>query len=185
MAIKKQLKLHLGCGNKRISGEGWINIDARKLPEVDEVDDVRELAKYKANSVDLIYASHILEHISRREYTKVLSRWYEILKPNGVLRIAVPDIDAVIEHYIKNKDLRLLRGFIWGGQTYGENVHYCGWNKRTLTEDLYNIGFLDIKLYDWRKTEHSGIDDFSQSYLPHMDKDNGVLMSLNMQATKP
>ena len=108
------MKLHLGCGSKHI--DGFINIDARELESVDVVDDVRVLDKFNKKSVSLIYASHILEHITRLEYTNVLSRWYELLEDGGVLRIAVPDIEKVFEHYSKYKDLRTLRGFLWGGQ---------------------------------------------------------------------
>jgi hypothetical protein len=46
------------------------------------------------------------------------------------------------------------------------------------------VGFKEVYLWDWRETEHSHIDDFSQAYLPHMDKENGVLMSLNIEAKK-
>ena len=176
------MKLHLGCGSKHI--DGFINIDARELPGVDEVDDVKALTKFTKDSVELIYASHILEHITRLEYTNVLSRWYDLLKTGGILRIAVPDIEKVFEHYNKNRDLRSLRGFLWGGQSYGFNYHYCGWDFKTLKEDLTSVGFKNIKIYDWRKTEHSHIDDFSQCYLPHMDKENGMLMSLNIEAEK-
>jgi len=101
-----------------------------------------------------------------------------------VLRIAVPDIEQAVKHYQDNKDLRLLRGFLWGGQTSGFNYHYCGWDFETLKEDLESVGFTDIKRYDWRNTDHSHIDDFSQCYLPHMDKENGKLMSLNIEAKK-
>lgn len=176
------MKLNLGCGSKNI--DGFINIDARELPGVDVVDDVKSLNKFVDNSISLIYASHILEHITRLEYTNVLSRWYELLEPNGILRIAVPDIEKVFDHYREYKDLRILRGFLWGGQSHGFNYHYCGWDFKTLKEDLTSIGFKDIKLYNWRETEHSHIDDFSQCYLPHMDKENGLLMSLNVEAIK-
>ena len=175
-------KLHLGCGNKYING--FINIDARDLPTVDIVEDVKNLESFEKNSIDLIYASHILEHITRIEYTGVLTRWYDLLKSDGTLRIAVPDIGKVFEHYHINGDLRLLRGFLWGGQSHGFNYHYCGWDFKTLEEDLLKIGFKDVKRYDWRETEHSDIDDFSQCYLPHMDKENGMLMSLNIEAKK-
>ena len=176
------MKLHLGCGSKHI--DGFINIDARELPEVDEIDDVKTLVKFDKESINLIYASHILEHITRLEYTNVLSRWYDLLKKDGILRIAVPDIEKVFEHYSINKDLRSLRGFLWGGQSYGFNYHYCGWDFKTLCEDLESVGFKDIRIYNWRETEHSHIDDFSQCYLPHMDKDNGMLMSLNIECIK-
>jgi ubiquinone/menaquinone biosynthesis C-methylase UbiE len=175
-------KLHLGCGNKHING--FINIDARDLPNVDIVEDVKTLNSFDDNSIDLIYASHILEHITRVEYTDVLTKWYNLLKSDGILRIAVPDIEKVFQHYQNNGDLRQLRGFLWGGQSHGFNYHYCGWDFKTLEEDLLKIGFSEIKRYEWRETEHSDIDDFSQCYLPHMDKENGMLMSLNIEAKK-
>ncbi len=176
------MKLHLGCGNKHL--QGFMNVDARDLPNVDLVDDVKTLSVIGKESVDLIYASHILEHIQRPEYTKVLTRWHEVLKKDGVLRIAVPDIEKVFEHYAEHRDLRKLRGFMWGGQTHAFNYHYCGWDFKTLKEDLESVGFKDVRRYDWRKTEHANVDDFSQCYLPHMDKENGMLMSLNLEGTK-
>jgi len=46
------------------------------------------------------------------------------------------------------------------------------------------IGFNSVKRYNWRDTDHSHIDDCSQAYLPHMDKDNGTLISLNVECKK-
>ena len=47
------------------------------------------------------------------------------------------------------------------------------------------MGFERVARYDWRDTEHAEIDDYSQAYVPHMDKENGTLVSLNVQAYKP
>ena len=41
-----------------------------------------------------------------------------------------------------------------------------------------------MREWDWRKTDHSNIDDYSQAYLPHMNKENGLLVSLNIEAKK-
>lgn len=176
------MKLHLGCGEKYI--KGFINVDIRNLATVDVIDDITKLNKFEKESVELIYASHVLEHIGRRQYMDVLKRWYDVLKPNGILRIAVPDFEKIVEHYNENKDLLILRGLLYGGQTYPQNYHYCIWDFKTLSNDLKTIGFKDVYRYDWRKTEHAEIDDYSQSYLPHMDKENGRLMSLNIEAIK-
>ena len=56
----------------------------------------------------------------------------------------------------------------------------------TLAKGLREVGFENVRRYDWRKTElgELGIDDFSQAYLPHMDKDHGRLMMLNVEATR-
>lgn len=176
------IKLHLGCGNKKI--EGFVNVDVRYQPNVDIVDNVKFLRSFKNGSVDLIYASHVLEHFSRWDYKFVLQRWYEILKDGGTLRIAVPDFEQICSYYLKNKNLRDVSGLLYGGQDYDENYHHWCWDFDSLKNDLEKIGFKNIIRYDWESTEHSHIDDYSQSYLPHMDKDNGMLMSLNVEANK-
>jgi predicted SAM-dependent methyltransferase len=176
------MKLHLGCGNKHL--EGFINIDVRDIEGVDLIEDITLLETFKEKTVDLIYASHVLEHIGRREYKKVIKRWYDIIKPGGTLRIAVPDFESVTEHYNSNKELDKLLGFLYGGQDYPQNYHYCTWDFQKLSDDLKEAGFKEVKRYDWRNTEHSHVDDFSQCYLPHMDKENGKLMSLNVEAIK-
>lgn len=175
-------KINLGCGNKPI--QGFTNIDVRDLPGVDIIDNIKLLNSFEKNSIQLIYASHVLEHFGRHEYMEVLKRWHEVISPGGTLRLSVPDIAKIALHYNQNKDLKKLRGFLWGGQTYPQNYHYMGWDFETLSEDLLSVGFKSVKRYDWRDTEHSHIDDFSQAYLPHMDKENGMLMSLNVEAIK-
>ena len=176
------MKLHLGCGSKHI--EGYVNIDIRYLPGVDEVNNVGRLRNYKNNSVDIIYASHVLEHFSRWEYQSVLKRWYDLLKTGGTLRLGVPDFGGIVEYYNKTKDLRGVSGMLYGGQDYPENNHYWVWDFDVLSKELKEIGFTKVNKYDWRDTEHSNLDDYTQSYLPHMDKENGILLSLNIEAKK-
>jgi len=106
------------------------------------------------------------------------------LKTGGVLRLSVPDFEKVVEHYNNNGDIEKLRGFLYGGQDYKENYHYCAWDFAKLKSDLLKVGFTEVRRYDWRHTEHCHIDDYSQSYLPHLDKENGTLMSLNVEAIK-
>lgn len=175
-------KLHLGCGTKRI--EGFTNVDIRELPNVDLVDDIVELNTVELDSVDLIYACHVLEHFGRHEYMDVLRRWYQVIKEGGTLRLSVPDFGEVVKHYNEHQDISKLMGFLYGGQTYEQNYHYCTWDFNSLQKDLESVGFSDVKRYNWRETEHSDIDDFSQAYIPHMDKDNGQLMSLNIECIK-
>ena len=178
----KTIKLHLGCGDKHI--KDFINIDVRHLSGVDMIEDIKQLNSFNNESIDLIYSSHVLEHFGRNEYKLVLKRWFDLLKIGGTLRIAVPDFEKVVEHYNEHKDLNVLRGFLYGGQNYAQNFHYCTWDFKSLENDLKTIGFSKITRYDWIETEHSNIDDFSQSYLPHMEKTHGKLMSLNIEAIK-
>jgi predicted SAM-dependent methyltransferase len=178
----KMKRLHLGCGTKRI--EGFVNVDIRDLPNVDLLDDISKLNNVEENSIDLIYACHVLEHFGRHEYMSVLKRWYDVIKDGGTLRISVPDFEQVVRYYNKHKDISKLIGFLYGGQTYEQNYHYCIWDFKSLQNDLESLGFINVRRYDWRDTEHSDVDDFSQAYLPHMDKENGQLMSLNIECKK-
>jgi|TARA_R110000868_G_scaffold138335_3_gene352400 predicted SAM-dependent methyltransferase len=175
------LKLHLGCGTKHL--KDYINIDIRYLPGVDEVNNIRFLRNYKENSVDEIYACHVLEHFGRWEYKSVLERWFKILKPEGILRLAVPNFESICQYYTKTSDLKALMGLLYGGQDYDENYHYVTFDKNHLSQDLISMGFKDITLYDSSIEPFIDIDDFSKAFLPHKDT-NGILMSLNIIASK-
>jgi len=177
-----KVKLNLGCYDRKI--HGFINIDIREDVNPDVLDDVFKLNKFKKESVDLIYACHVLEHADYKESESALRRWFEVLKPNGVLRLAVPDMEAHFAHYYYHKNLRLLHSTFWGSQRHPYDYHKNGWDFKKLKEDLTNVGFKDIIKYDWRKVEHFYVDDYSQTYYPHMDKENGKLMSLNVEAAK-
>jgi len=175
-------KLHIGCGKKYIPG--FIHIDARKFPHVDYVSSADKLDMFDDNSVDLIYSCHLLEHFGRHQVEDVLKEWNRVLKPGGILRLAVPDFDAVVEVYQKNRDLEEIYGLVMGGQDYEYNFHKSIFNFNNLSKMLKKVGFKKVYRYDWRKTIHKDYDDFSQAYLPHMDKERGTLMSLNVEAEK-
>jgi hypothetical protein len=56
-------------------------------------------------------------------------------------------------------------------------------DEELLSRSLLEVGFKRVRRWDWRQVEHGAIDDYSQAYLPHLDKDHGLLMSLNLEAT--
>ena len=176
------MKLHVGCGSVILPG--WTNLDIEKLPGVDIIDDITTLTKILDNSCDIIYASHVLEHVGRNEFEDVIRIWNKKLKKNGTLRIAVPDFEKIITWYQKTKQIIDIVGLVSGGQKTKYDYHKMIYDKKSLTEILLKMGFHDIREWDWRQTDHSKFDDYSQSHLPHMEKDNGLLMSLNLEAIK-
>lgn len=177
------MKLHLGCGYKKL--EGFVNVDIRPEVTPDIIDDISVLSEIADNSVSLIYCCHVLEHFDRHSYKNVLKLWTNKLIEGGILRLSVPDLDVVaMLIHTKKYPLKSLYGPLYGGQNYPENFHYIGYNFESLSEDLIELGYKDIYRWDWRNTEHSHVDDFSQAYLPHMDKDNGIHISLNIEAIK-
>lgn len=176
------MKLHVGCGDVILPG--WINVDLEDLPGIDLQDDIRELEKVKDETCDIIYASHVLEHVGRNEFEDVIKTWNKKLKIGGILRIAVPDFEKVIEWYQKTGNILDVTGLVSGGQKSKYDYHQMIFDKKFLKEILEKCGFNNIHEWDWRDTEHNNFDDYSQSYLPHMEKESGMLMSLNLEATK-
>jgi ubiquinone/menaquinone biosynthesis C-methylase UbiE len=177
------MKLNLGCFNKQLPG--FVNVDIREDVKPDVVDSAFALKKFENNSVEVVYASHMLEHLDYQETQQALSRWFDVLKVGGVLRLAVPDLEAVFAHYFYHQDLDVLMHMLYGSQRHDFDFHKNGWDYSRLRRDLLKVGFKDVKKWDWRTTEpHNYCDDYSQAYHPHMDKENGKLMSLNVEAIK-
>ena len=115
--------LNIGCGDV-ILPPPFMNIDGRELPGVDKVCKLYPL-EFSDNKFDLIYCSHVLEHFKKHELKDVLSDWVRCLKPEGLMRISVPDVSALTEIYAMDKDLSKIIGPLLGGQDYPENFHYC------------------------------------------------------------
>lgn len=176
------MKLHLGCGEKHIPG--FVHVDIRDHPHIDFRVPVNALDFASDDSVDLIYASHVLEHFGRHELDQVLREWFRVLRKGGILRLAVPDFGAVSKRYQETGELGELIGLVCGGQHNQYDFHKMIFDEKLLRERLRQTGFLSISRYDWRNIDHAWLDDYSQAYLPHMDKQRGQLMSLNLEAVK-
>ncbi len=176
------MKLHIGCGHVILPK--WVNLDIQPNKGVQIIDDARNLNKIEDESCDIIYACHILEHISRNEAQDVLNKWYSKIKNGGKLRLAVPDFGKIVQRYMETRDLEEVLGLIIGGHKDEWDKHCMIFDKNILTKMLLKSGFKDVKEWNWKSTDHSNHDDFSQAYLPHMQKDNGLLMSLNIEAYK-
>jgi len=77
---------------------------------------------------------------------------------------------------------------IYSAHGINEFVVCCGYRGYVIKEYFANY-FLHMSdvTFDMEHNQmelHQHIDDFSQGYLPHMDKINGMIMSLNIEATK-
>jgi predicted SAM-dependent methyltransferase len=178
------MKLHLGCGMCLLPG--FIHIDLLDAPHVDLRCHIEQLP-LPDGAADMIYASHVLEHFGRWQVDTVLKEWHRVLRTGGIIRLAVPDFSAVVEMYESEglKDGRSgLMGLVCGGQRNGYDFHKIIFDEPFLSFLLRQAGFHSIQRWDWRQTDHAHIDDFSQAYLPHLDKEKGRLMSLNLEAIK-
>ncbi len=179
------IKINMGCG-WRDFGEGWKHIDSGDYEHLDSLS-ITDLSEYQDNTVDLIYASHVVEYFNREDVKDLLAEWHRVLKPGGVLRLGVPNFEKIAHLYSTGQyGLDYFVGLLYGKMPMADATiyHKTVYDFESLAKVLTAAGFSDCREWDWRTTEHSHFDDHSQAYLPHMDKDNGVLMSLNMECTK-
>lgn len=174
------IRLHLGCGT--INAPGFINVDLRPNPNVHLVHDVSRLKMFSDNSVDMVYASHILEHLPRTIAKRAIEEWYRILKLNGVLRLAVPDFGVIVRMYIDNVSLDIISGPLLGAQHYEENYHKSVFNELSLKKMMAEVGFKKIKHWDpTRVSWHDFKDGSNKVYEVHGKQYH---ISLNLEGVK-
>jgi predicted SAM-dependent methyltransferase len=179
-------KLCLGSGGRNIPFYINIDVDEHTTPfPPDLVEDCFTLPSFKENSIVTILASHILEHTDIKTAQNALQRWYDLLIIGGILRVCVPDIEKVCWEYIHGRySLDELHGFFWGGGKSPYDFHRSGYDFHRLSNMLLDIGFKNVRVFDWRKTEHGYIDTYALAYKPDFDMGSGQLLSLNVECEK-
>jgi predicted SAM-dependent methyltransferase len=176
-------QLHLGCGNIHI--QGWCNVDVISTGATDLVLDIQTLPGIPNDHADKIYSCHVLEHFCHDEIKNILTRWCEILRPGGEIRISVPDLDSITRIYQKNLDHFNVPGhqpwiaLIYGGQKDKYDFHKTGFNYCYLKFLLESVGFIDIDRYPNVPHFIQGVLDNSLAVQPF-----GEYISLNVIAKK-
>lgn len=179
------IKINMGCGWRNF-GSDWVHIDSGDYDHLD-YSSITNLEQFEDNSVSLIYASHVVEYFDRQQVPSLLKEWNRVLKVNGILRIAVPNFHEISRLYSNGSyPLDNFVGLLYGRMMMGEETiyHKTVYDFKSIKKVLNESGFKDVKYYDWKNTSHAEFDDHSQAYLPHMDKENGILMSLNVECVK-
>jgi len=95
--------LNLGCGNT--FHKDWINIDFVSNSEHVQAHNLLDGIPFQSQSMDVIYHSHVLEHFSKTDGVKFINECFRVLKPQGVIRIAVPDLETIAKEYLKNIEM--------------------------------------------------------------------------------
>lgn len=152
---KRPIKLHIGCGKVKLVG--WINIDIK--PPADLMIDVVKGLPFEKSTVSFIYSEHFIEHLNYEEAKIFLKECYRILEKDGVLRIATPDLDNIVQKYSSdwwNQEWLKWPEYSWiktKGMMLNQAFH--GWEHKYLfnEEDLRNLlveaGFTSIKRVEW------------------------------------
>jgi predicted SAM-dependent methyltransferase len=90
-------RLNWGCGE--YPEPGWLNSDIKDSPGIDIVADVRAGLPLETDSIDYITSIHALPELPYPDLVPALAELRRVLKPGGVLRLALPDLDRAIAAY--------------------------------------------------------------------------------------
>lgn len=169
------LKLLIGS---RTRYPGWKTLDLVAGPDVDYVGDCQNLAPFQPNSIDAIYASHVLEHVAYPQLPATLKEWHRVLAPGGMLMVAVPDMNILAQLFVKPEmkgaDKVLVMRMMFGGQLDATDFHCIGFDLEILGVHLHMAGFEGI-----RRVPNFGLfqDTSNQDF-------HGIPISLNVEARK-
>ena len=159
-------KLNLGCGSVRPAS--WINIDSSLNANVQRIPVVgKHFAKlfnpiqyesnnvvymnlngkwsFSDNSVDVVYASHLFEHLTLRSASVFVNEAYRCLRPGGAIRIVVPDLYQIAKKYVREYETT----------DESDPTKFIMWAINMHREGQYgNIGLLKKLVLEWQGYPH-------------------------------
>jgi predicted SAM-dependent methyltransferase len=176
-------RLNWGCGGD--PRQGWINSDVKEEPGVDVVCDIRDGLPLASDSVDYAVGIHALPEVPYDDLIPVLTELHRVLKPGGVLRLALPDLAKGVAAYQQGdreyflipddewQDIgsKLIVQLIWYG--YSRTLFVRGF----VEELLQKAGFTDVR--------HVGYRETASAHPEIVDLDNRERESLFVEASKP
>lgn len=140
------------------------NIDWNRKNNIQFADATKSIP-LKSSSVDCIYASHMVEHLSQEGAKSFLREVKRVLKSDGVVRIAVPDLRIAIDDYLKSNDAdAFMRGIYVQAPEIktlkqkinlfvsGYRHHQWMYDGNSLTKLLLEMGFKNVEVCTNGKT---------------------------------
>ncbi len=185
-------KFHLGCGiiflKNYLNIGFWTNLEQDKLYEnpngvQDTVllnFDLTHGIPASDNSLDVVYHSHMLEHLTNTEGIQFLKECNRVLKPGATMRLLVPDLGTFSKKYMEEDDFffdayrkealsddKLLyptRGAVFMGMLHNHG-HKMGYDYETVNHILNQTGFTDVRKTMFQESALSDIQEI-EPYAP-------------------
>jgi SAM-dependent methyltransferase len=132
------VRLHLGCGDVEL--EGFHNLDLRRGH------DVRHgLHGWSSHTVRVVYACHLLEHLTYDEGERLLREVHRVLVPGGFVRLGVPDLALFARAYV-DRDASFSHGFL---DAYAHDDDDAGLSAAERFRGCGAAGALVALVYGW------------------------------------
>jgi predicted SAM-dependent methyltransferase len=165
-------KLHLGCFNfpvggwvnaditphiriARVPGLAWLVYKAGKMTHeryrehqkgiFDKIQyvDVTKRIPFANGEFDFAFSCHMLEHLYFEDALHCLREVYRVLKPGGICRTVIPDLDRIISEYDPANPEPVLKR-IFSTDERVKNEHHWLYNEQNLSRLLKQVGFKQV-----------------------------------------
>ncbi len=188
----KNRRLEIGPGERRILGFETVDILPGK--NIDYTLDCSRRLPFKDNTFEIVYASHVLEHIPWYQVEEVLRKWVRILKPGGYMEIWVPDA------------IKICKAFLDAEVSGNNYIDLDGWYKFNPEKDpcvwasgrvyTYGDGVGDTRSPNWHKALFSprylallmgkvGLTDIKKLEAGDVRGDDHGWINMGLRGTKP
>ncbi|MCB9074601.1 MAG: methyltransferase domain-containing protein [Chitinophagales bacterium] len=191
-------KLQVGAQGSPM--KAWLNVDI--LPKTADTAymDATKRFPFEENIFSYIFAEHMIEHITYDEGQFMLRECFRVMKPNGVIRLATPNLDKISE-ILKNPEKEEYRNYIqlYVERFYGKdypiipalqiNKLFYGFHHRfihnfeSLSFILEQAGFKNIIQREVYQSEHSALQNL-EKHAGMMGEENNQIETFVVEAMK-
>ncbi len=166
--MAKKIVLHVGCGKLALDDElfdplQWeeVRLDVDPAVNPDIINSTTDMNALENRSVDVVWSAHNLEHLYAHEVILALQEFYRVLKPNGLVMITLPDIQAVarevaegrLEDPLYQSPVGAIAAIdiLWGHRASIDRgnhfmAHKTGFTLKTLEKNLALANFQSIQI---------------------------------------
>lgn len=96
--------LNLGCGVSFLRSQNWINVDWQSNSKSVKRHNLLTKLPWTKSEFELVYSSHLIEHLTTEDARELLRECFRILTPGGTLRLSLPDFEEMARAYVNLKD---------------------------------------------------------------------------------
>ena len=133
-------RLNIGCGRNQL--KGWFNTDL-KCDNMTYYLDAGKTYPFSDNSFEYIFSEHLFEHLNIRQGINMLQECLRILKPGGIIRIAMPNMEFLIDLYLNPQKEENQKYLQWSTQSFLPDIENFYNGKYYLSEYVINNFFHD------------------------------------------